>query len=164
MSSMVRACIALGSNLDNPVLQITQALEALSKLPYSNLVKASSLYTSAPQGPQDQGRFINAVALIETRLQPEDLLKNLQAIEKAMGRIKTRHWGERCIDLDIIFYGQLQIAMDDPDLKIPHPLALSRDFVMIPLLEIVPDWTLPNGDAAAERCQDCLQHDLTKLP
>ncbi len=135
--------VGLGSNLDDPVKQVCLALESLSELEKTVLIRQSGFYRSRPQGPQDQPDFVNASALIDTQLQPLDLLDALQHIEATQGRVKTRRWGERSIDMDIIFYGQLQ--MDHPRLNIPHPYALQRDFVVIPTLEIVPDWLLPDG-------------------
>ena len=155
--------IGLGSNLCDPALQVTKAIAALSSLPQTRLIQASSLYQSLPQGPQDQDRFCNAVALLETRLTPAALLLALQAIEQQSGRIKTRHWGERILDLDLLFYGQHTIRLHDPDLCIPHPHALSRDFVLIPALEICPDWRLPDGSALSSKLDACLDHNLQRI-
>lgn len=155
--------IGLGSNLCDPVLQVQQAIQALTSLPQTQLIRASSLYQSLPQGPQDQDRFCNAVALLETRLTPAELLLTLQAIEQQSGRIKTRHWGERIIDLDILFYGQHTIRLLEPDLSIPHPHALSRDFVLIPALEICPDWRLPDGSSLSSKLAACLDHNLQRI-
>lgn len=137
-----QALIALGSNLENPRLQIKLAFEALSNSPKLRLIAQSSLYVSAPQGPQDQPDFVNAAALVETTLSPSGLLSLLQSIEDDFGRIKTRHWGERIIDLDIAFMDKQRVSL--PHLEIPHPRALERDFVVLPCLEIAPNWRLPD--------------------
>ena len=160
---MTPCCVALGSNLNGPESQVLGAMRALDALPETNIIAHSSLYLSQPQGPQNQPPFINAVSLMHTRLDPVSLLLALQAIEQQMGRIKTRHWGERVIDLDLIFYGQRQVSNANPALTIPHPHALERDFVVLPLLEIAPDWQLPNGDYLSAHMPHCTSHDLVKL-
>ncbi|KZZ61965.1 hypothetical protein A3763_22570, partial [Oleiphilus sp. HI0128] len=127
--------IGIGSNLESPRLQVIKAIEALSRHPELKLMSSSSLYSSCPQGPQDQDDFVNAVIWLETALEPLALLKCTQTLEAEFGRIKTRHWGERIIDLDILFYNDETLSSDDPDLRIPHPYALERDFVLVPAIE-----------------------------
>ncbi len=155
--------IGLGSNLDNPQQQVTKAIEAIKNVNGISLQKASSIYESSPQGPKDQENFCNAVILVRTYLPPEALLLNLQGIENDFGRIKTRHWGERVIDLDILYYGQSTIDIQTPDLHIPHLQALTRDFVIIPVLEITPDWRLPDGSPLKDYQETCFNHQLTKI-
>lgn len=155
--------IGLGSNLHQPLEQIKIAVNEISNHPEIKIIKLSSLYQSSPQGPQDQDDFINAVLYISTNLNPHKLLSFLQQIEKAQGRIKLRHWGERCIDLDILFIDQLTLKIDDPDLEIPHPYALKRDFVLIPSLEVCPTWTLPDGSSLNSYADNCETHNLTKI-
>lgn len=157
------ALIGIGSNLNQPKHQVEKAIAALNVLPETQVAKASSLYQSKPQGPQDQNLFCNAVALIETRLNPSQLLLALQNIEQQFGRVKLRHWGERVIDLDVLFYAQESIRLDTPNLTIPHPHALSRDFVMIPALEICPDWELPDGSLLKQHLSACLDHHLQRI-
>lgn len=155
--------IGLGSNLDSPVDQIQKAINTLSLHKDIELIKASSFYESQPQGPQDQDYFINAVILIQTELEPEALLLLLQEIERQQGKVKVRHWGERCIDLDILFLDQTSIKQVNPELIIPHTHALSRDFVLIPALEIVPEWRLPDQSQLKDHLSSCIKHDLKKL-
>jgi len=162
-NTAISVLIGIGSNLNDPGFQVAQAISALTSLPHTQWIKSSSPYRSLPQGPQDQDLFCNAVALIETRLSPAELLLALQSIEQAFGRIKTRHWGERIIDLDILFYGQDTILLQEPDLCIPHPHALSRDFVLIPALEICPDWRLPDGSLLSSKLAACLDHGLQRI-
>jgi 2-amino-4-hydroxy-6-hydroxymethyldihydropteridine diphosphokinase len=95
--------IGLGSNLNGPVEQLTTAIQTIAEHRDIQLNKTSSFYQSHPQGPQDQDLFINAVIFITTTLKPDALLLALQAIETDQGKVKLRHWGERCIDLDILF-------------------------------------------------------------
>ena len=143
---MEQVIVGIGSNLNEPCEQVRRAFSSIADLPDTCLSAHSSIYISRPQGPKDQGNFCNAVALLETGLSPESLLFELQSIEMQFGRVKTRHWGERIIDLDVIFYGQQTINSQEPDLVIPHPQALMRDFVIVPTLEICPEWHLPSGE------------------
>lgn len=161
---MVEVLIGIGSNLENPIKQVRRAIEILKSLPESQLASASSLFSSQPQGPQDQDNYINAVVLVNTALQPATLLNELKSIEAQFGRVKTRHWGERIIDLDILFYGTQEIRCEHPDLRIPHREALKRDFVVLPALEIVPEWKLPNGECLEQYRNTDATHVLTKLP
>jgi len=128
--------IGLGSNLDNPKQHVLKAFDDLHHLPKTRLVKRSNLYSSKPMGPQNQPDFINAVASIETSLSPFELLKACQRIENQHDRIRTRRWGPRTLDLDILLYGDDVIETEE--LKIPHPGVFKREFVLKPLLEISP--------------------------
>lgn len=128
------ATIALGSNLNQPIVQVRMAMLRFALLPKTRLRRVSSLYQSAPLGPQDQPNFINAVVAIETALTPIALLDACQAIEQAQGRVKSRRWGERTIDCDILTYGDQVISTDR--LTIPHPEMHKRDFVMLPYDEV----------------------------
>lgn len=155
--------IGLGSNLETPQQQIIKAIEAITHIKGIRFQCASSLYESSPQGPQDQENYCNAVVLVSTNLPPEYLLAELQTIENNFGRVKTRHWGERVIDLDILYYGQTIVAIETPDLHIPHRQALTRDFVIIPILEITPNWCLPDGTFLKNYQQACISHQLKKI-
>ena len=134
------AYIGLGSNLEAPRDQLERALSALASLPLSECVAHSSLYASAPIGPQDQPDFINAVAAIRTRLSPLTLLDQLQALEQRHRRIRERHWGPRTLDLDLLWYAGLQ--RNTPRLTLPHPEMSRRRFVLEPLAEIAPTLSL----------------------
>jgi len=135
--------IGLGSNLSNPIKQVLSAIEALKTLESSTLISTSSLYQTAPMGPQDQPNYINAVAKIETQLSPLILLKNLQSIEQQHARTRdTGRWGARTLDLDILHYEGQQST--DPVLTLPHPGLQQRSFVLYPLLEISPQLSIPN--------------------
>ena len=126
--------IGVGANLGPVRENFTRVLRSMEKC--AHVVAVSSLYESDPVGPQDQPKFTNAVVKAETELSPFELLDCLKTIEKEIGRKKTRRWGPRVIDLDIIFYGDLVISTDS--LVIPHPRAHERRFVLEPLLEIEP--------------------------
>lgn len=137
------AYIALGSNLANPLEQLQSAVQALNRLPQTEVSAVSSFYRSKPLGPQDQPDFINAVAAIETALFPLDLLDRLQQIEQQQGRVRLRRWGERTLDLDILLYGNL--VLQSERLTVPHYDMNNREFVIVPLYEIAPQLCLPDG-------------------
>jgi 2-amino-4-hydroxy-6-hydroxymethyldihydropteridine diphosphokinase len=132
----VRAFLGLGSNLGERESMIRQALEGISALPQTDLVRASSLYDTEPVGDVEQPNFLNAVAQVETDLAATQLLWNLQLIEKRLGRERTRRWGPRVIDLDLLLYGDEVI--DEPSLRVPHPELTRRAFVLVPLVELEP--------------------------
>jgi len=150
---MVNAYIGLGSNLDNPIGHVKQALEDLKQLPQSQLLLASKLYLSKPVGPQDQDNFVNAVALIITELEPLALLDELQTIEQQHQRVRERHWGPRSLDLDLLLFGDQSIQ--HPRLTVPHAQLSRRDFVVGPLLELCPELVLPSGTQLQELLQQC---------
>jgi 2-amino-4-hydroxy-6-hydroxymethyldihydropteridine diphosphokinase len=140
MTNTSLAYIGLGSNLDNPVEQVTQALSELDRLSLSRLVDASSFYRSKPVGPQDQPDFVNAVAALETRLSPLALLDQLQALEQRHRRRREHRWGPRTLDLDILLFNHTRI--EHTRLYVPHPEMRTRAFVLRPLIEIAPHLTL----------------------
>ena len=157
------AWIGLGSNLSgalaSPVEQIEQALTELSQMPQTQLISASSLYPSAPMGPQDQPDYINAVAELDTQLSALELLDELQQIELSQGRVrKENRWGPRTLDLDIILYGDQQI--NNTRLTIPHYGMKAREFVLYPLLEIAADLTLPDGTVLSQLTAQCDKNGL----
>ncbi len=141
----IAAYIGLGSNLEDPIAQVSLALQELGELPDSTLVSHSSLYASKPQGPADQPDFINAVACLETQLDAHALLDALQALEQAHQRVRIQHWGPRTLDLDLLLYGKQIIATDR--LSVPHPWLDKRSFVLYPLADIAPDLVLPSGES-----------------
>ena len=132
----MKAFVGLGSNLGERESMIRLALDDLSRLPATRLVRASSLYDTEPVGDADQPNFLNAVAQVETELTPRQLLWNLLLIERRLGRVRTRRWGPRVIDLDLLLFGSEVI--DEPDLKVPHPELTRRSFVLVPLVELDP--------------------------
>jgi 2-amino-4-hydroxy-6-hydroxymethyldihydropteridine diphosphokinase len=140
----IPACVGIGSNLDNPVAQVRQAIAALEKIDATRLIAASSLYRNPPMGPIEQPDYINAAATLLTRLAPRDLLARLQDLERRQGREQKsrQRWGPRRLDLDILTYGHRTIS--EQTLQIPHPGISERNFVLLPLLEIVPQLHIPN--------------------
>jgi 2-amino-4-hydroxy-6-hydroxymethyldihydropteridine diphosphokinase len=130
------ACVAFGANLGDAVATVQQALLDVGGLPSTHLLRASSLYRSAPyeaQGPD----FINAVALLQTQLSPLALLHALQAIELQSGRERPYKNAPRTLDLDVIFYGDVRLST--PELTLPHPRWHERAFVLLPLAEVWPE-------------------------
>ena len=144
--------VALGSNLDHPVLHVQRALREIDELPETALVKISALYETAPVGILDQPPFVNAVAQIATTLSPHDFLARLHAIEGQHGRVRnsenTEKNGPRTLDLDILLFDELRIS--ERGLTIPHPRMCERAFVLVPLLEIAPEVVVPGKGAAKE--------------
>lgn len=140
-ATWVTCYVGLGSNVTNelgsPVEHLQQAVAAMQGNEQIRAVRVSSLYASAPMGPQDQPDFINAVAGFETTLTAFELLNFCQALELLAKREKVRRWGERSLDVDILLYGDAQIS--EPQLTIPHAGLHERNFVLIPLRELVPE-------------------------
>ncbi len=134
---MTRVFIALGANLGDPVAQLREAARRLADHPEVSDPRLSPLYLSDPVGVTDQPRFANAVMELQTHQPPLALLEACQAIEQAMGRVRTRRWGPRTIDLDILFYGEL--TLQDSRLELPHPRWRERAFVVRPLYDLAPD-------------------------
>ncbi len=136
------AYIGVGSNLGEPRAQVSQAFAELAQLPGTRVVLTSPIYRSQPFGPVKQPDYANAVVGILTQLDPLVLLSELQAIELARGRPREHErWGPRVIDLDLLVYGQLRRA--EPELTVPHPGIVERNFVLYPLADIAPDLQIP---------------------
>jgi len=141
---MIRCYIGLGANLLQPLQQLQQAVQALKQLPDTELVAVSDFYGSKPMGPQDQPDYVNAVAALDTRLPPVELLAQLQQVEQQQGRQrKAERWGPRTLDLDLLLYGdqRLQTAQ----LTVPHYDMKQREFVLYPLHQLAPELVLPCG-------------------
>ena len=134
------AFIAIGSNLGERIENCMRAVEAISD--FAKITALSSIYETEPVDYEDQPDFINCVVEIETSIPPFDLLIFLQRVETAIGRERIEEQGPRVIDLDIIFYNNLVIEIED--LIIPHPRAHFRRFVLEPLFEIAPDFIHPS--------------------
>ena len=125
--------IALGSNLGDRQGNLQQALALLEQAGVK-VRQVSHFFETKPYGVTDQPDFINGAARVETELEPEKLLQVLLGIERQMGRVRQRHWGERNIDLDLLLYDD--VILQSKILTLPHPDMLNRDFVLIPLAEI----------------------------
>jgi 2-amino-4-hydroxy-6-hydroxymethyldihydropteridine diphosphokinase len=158
------AYVGLGSNLDDPQTQVRQALDGLAALPATRLIAASKLYATTPVGPQDQPDYVNAVACLETRLTPSDLLTALLGIEATQGRCRDgTRWGPRTLDLDLLLHGQARL--DLPGLHLPHPQIRHRAFVLIPLADLAPaDLEIPGQGTLADLLRDCPGNGVRLVP
>lgn len=158
----VIAYVGLGTNLGNRAANLVAGVRLLLGWPATpghsgglvpelplpaqhrlTLRAVSSIYETAPWGLVEQPAFLNAVCAIETTLSAAALLHRCLAVEQVLGRVRLQRWGPRTLDLDLLLYGQSQIHA--PDLTVPHPRMIERAFVLIPLLEVAPDLTLPGG-------------------
>ncbi len=133
--------IGVGSNVGDKMQNIEKAVELINKNSECEIVNVSSIYESKPYGDVKQDNFFNSVVRIETNLEPDNLFRILKDIEEKIGRIKTKRWGPREIDLDILLYDDL--VYSENNLTIPHRGIQERDFVMVPLIEIEPEIVHP---------------------
>lgn len=141
--------IGIGSNLENPIAQSRNARVQLDALPLTRVMAMSSLYGSEPMGPSEQPPYVNAVALLKTRLEPIELLDHTQSIEDRAGRDRrTERWGARTLDLDILLFAERIITEDR--LVVPHIGITDRSFVLLPLLEISPALIIPGKGPAVD--------------
>lgn len=164
-TSLSQAYIGLGSNLDNPPAQISNALRALEAVPGTSLITKSGLYLSkpmvSPEGHIQQDDYCNAVAKVETRLGPYELLECLQEIEHDQHRTREQRWGPRTIDLDILMFDDIQ--MNDDRLTLPHPGLHLREFVLYPLHSIERTLEIPGRGMLEELIRKCPQNGLQYL-
>ena len=146
----MKAWLGLGSNLQQPVAQLRDAIRRLGEVDGVELLRTSALYRTPPWGDESQDDFVNAVVQIETGLEALPLLHKLQLIEKEMGRqrIKQRRWGPRLIDIDLLLYEDLRLQSGE--LEIPHPRMHERAFVLVPLCELDEELVIPGRGVAGE--------------
>jgi 2-amino-4-hydroxy-6-hydroxymethyldihydropteridine diphosphokinase len=163
------AYVGLGSNLDTPETQLRSALAELDALPQSRCLAHSSLYRSPPmQGPDvpaGQADFLNAVAALDTELNPTELLKALQGLENRHHRQRAQRWGPRSLDLDLLLYGEQTINL--PELSVPHPGLYERNFVLYPLAELLAEraenFQIPGRGSLISLLAACARGELEKL-
>jgi 2-amino-4-hydroxy-6-hydroxymethyldihydropteridine diphosphokinase len=142
MKPMTKVVYSVGSNLGDRLSNIQGAVDAIRDTPDVIVVDVSQVYETAPVGgPPDSPQFLNLVIVAETTLEPRTLLERAQAIEDAFGRVRADRWAPRTLDVDLITVGKTQA--DEDDLKLPHPLAHERGFVLLPWAEIDPAGTVP---------------------
>lgn len=148
----VDAVVALGANLGDRRATLAAAVADLDRLPLVSAVRVSDPMESVAvtvNGPDpDAPAYLNAVAIVTTRLAPTVLLSYLHAIEDRHGRVRRERWGDRTLDLDLIAYGDL--VCDTPTLTLPHPRAAEREFVLAPWLSIDPDASLVGAGRVAD--------------
>jgi len=148
VNAPLRAFVGLGSNQGDSIATLHAAIDALSRLPGTRLSSASRLYRSPAWGHTNQADFVNAVALLETELDPRALLDGMLAIERAFGRERRERWGPRILDLDLLLYGDSVVVQ--PGLQVPHPHLHERAFALVPLLEVDPDAIIPGRGPARD--------------
>jgi 2-amino-4-hydroxy-6-hydroxymethyldihydropteridine diphosphokinase len=142
----VEAVVGLGANLGDRRESLGLALGAIAE--FSSLQRVSSLYETAPIGPE-QPDFLNAAALVSTDLAPQPFLDELLRVERLLGRVRRERWGPRVVDLDILWADGL--IVDTPTLAVPHPGLTARAFALLPLLEVAPGAIDPrSGDPLAD--------------
>jgi 2-amino-4-hydroxy-6-hydroxymethyldihydropteridine diphosphokinase len=156
----VRAFVALGANIGEPVKHLRAAVEDLSRLPDTRVAARSSIYRSAPVGLLNQPDFINAVVAVDTGLPPLELLRALLAIEARHGRVRSVPNAPRTLDLDLLLHGDCRL--DSTELTLPHPRMHQRAFVLLPLLEIAPDLLLPGLGAARDYLSAVTDQAITR--
>jgi 2-amino-4-hydroxy-6-hydroxymethyldihydropteridine diphosphokinase len=131
---MTRVYLALGSNLGDRELHLAFARKELGLLPASQVLAKSTVEETAPLGGREQPAYLNQMLLLETVLPPRVLLEACRVIEDAAGRERRERWASRTVDIDIVRYGDL--AVNEPDLTIPHPGLKDRDFWQREIREI----------------------------
>ena len=136
----MRAYVGLGSNLGDRAAYLLLGLSALSRLPKTHLLRLSPVYETDPVGPP-QPPYLNVVAELETELSPTGLLAEMLRVEKALGRERRERWGPRTLDLDLLLYGDL--VLEEAGLSVPHPRLHERAFVLVPLLDLLPEGRHP---------------------
>lgn len=147
-----RAFLSLGSNIGNRLQQLQNAVIAIGD--FTEVVRVSSVYETAPVGPIRQIDFLNIVLEIRTWLTPQDLMIHLMHVEENLGRRRNLKWGPRSIDIDILFYDRL--ILNAAGLVIPHVHYAERRFVLEPLCEIAPDWICPIRNQTIKEIYDGL--------
>ncbi|MBT3640806.1 MAG: 2-amino-4-hydroxy-6-hydroxymethyldihydropteridine diphosphokinase [Acidiferrobacteraceae bacterium] len=160
--SCVSAWVGLGSNLGDSAAVLQDALDALGRIFGVELTAVSSVYQSAPVGLSAQPDFLNAVARIDTSLEPGELLEQLLRIETEQGRVRLgERFGPRLIDLDLLLYNETMLQSDA--LTLPHPRMLERRFVLEPLAELEGDMVLPGGRRLCDCLGACFDQRLDKI-
>jgi len=139
----VQAFLGLGSNMGSRLEALQRALDLLSTEAGIRVQRCSRVWETDPVGGPEQDDFLNVVLEIDTDLTPHDLLAACNRVEAQLGRTRDVHWGPRTIDIDILLIDDLTIA--DGSLTVPHPRMHERAFVLLPLLELLPDPVLPDG-------------------
>ncbi len=154
-----RVAIGLGSNLGDRLAQIRFAEGELARL--TSDVSCSQVFETDPVHVADQPRFLNACCTARTTLSPRELLRELQAIEGIAGREAGKRYGPRTLDLDLLLFGDEVI--DERGLRVPHASMHERAFVLVPLLELLPDWNHPILGRSVRELADDVSHEGVRL-
>jgi len=151
---MAQVFLSLGSNLGDRFFNLENALDQIQEVA-GEIVRRSSVYETEPWGEYEQPDFLNMAVVIDTRLDPYELLGKLKRIEKKLLRMDTKRWRERLIDIDILFYESKIILTDE--LVVPHPCLQDRMFVLKPLMELNADFVHPVfGKTISELVKKCM--------
>lgn len=153
----MRAVLSIGSNMDDRYALLQGVIDEFR----DDLVAVSSIYATPPWGVEDQDEFLNAVLVVDVDGIPIELLRRCQKLENDAERVRTRKWGPRTLDVDIVQIrnGEQELLSEDPVLTLPHPWAWQRAFVLIPWLEIEPDAVL-HGTTVASLVENLDQTDI----
>lgn len=155
---MVRAFLLLGSNEGNRSEYLDKARRQVEAR-CGKVVASSRIYETAAWGNTSQASFLNQVVAVETKLDPHQLLHTILAIETSLGRLRTKKWASRTLDIDILFYGEH--IMDTGELTVPHPAIPERRFTLVPLVEIAPELLHPvlkkSMEILLRECKDTLE-------
>lgn len=153
-----KAFLLLGSNLGDREEIIAKAIIEIG-IQIGDISIKSSIYETLAWGIEDQPAFLNQVVTVASSKKPDELLSTVNKIEKELGRVRHEKWGERLIDIDILYFDNLVI--NTMDLKIPHPEIINRRFTLVPLAEIAPDFVHPvlekTQSELLESCEDGLE-------
>lgn len=156
---MTRVAIGLGSNLGDRLQHLTTAFDELGVL--GEVIAVSSIYETAPVGGPEQGDYLNAVAVVDTRLAPRPILDELLRIERGHGRLRRERWGPRTLDLDLLVHEGTTV--DEPGLVVPHPQIAARRFVLEPLAEVWPEAPIAPKTTAAEALRRLVDRDVVSF-
>jgi len=149
MKPLTKVVYSVGSNLGDRLGNLQGAVDAIGDTPDVIVVDVSGVYETQPVGgPAGSPPFYNLVIVAESTLDPRTLLERAQAIEDAYGRVREERWAPRTLDVDLIVVGKT--TRDEADLRLPHPMAHQRGFVLLPWLEIEPGATIPGQGAIAD--------------
>jgi 2-amino-4-hydroxy-6-hydroxymethyldihydropteridine diphosphokinase len=150
---MKTAYIGIGSNMGDPQQNCLEAIEWIGALDECRIISVSGFYLTEPVGVVAQDWYVNSAVSVSTAMPARDLLKALLQVEKDMGRVRIEKWGPRVIDLDLLLYHDEML--DEPEIKVPHPLMHMRKFVMVPMMELAPDLVHPVfGKTMTELCRE----------
>lgn len=147
MAKSITAYIGIGGNVGDVFENMKSALNLLNEHSSISVNQISNIYKTPPWGIEDQDWFLNACISVETTLTAQELLKSCLEVEVALKRIREIRWGPRTIDLDVLVFGEENIAQEN--LQVPHPRMHERAFVLMPMADIAPDLFL-NGKTISQ--------------